>query len=228
MGETPGDNSCVVHKKSWKPLPSLVPILNIMGMAWLKMNSYDCCRIMSKMASWQCFKDLNYRHHHWHGTFLGFAFSMPECHAPNATGLTWQGQAMPSNLLRSDKVKVEATQEEVPNRDETVGHVFLSTSRKMDLQKDTQRYSRYSFHSPKSLPRFFLFEVVGGSSKMGIHPLVTSPDNMGCPGTHWFCLNCPGNMWLNSTTSRISRSQLQNTYKNLVHKLSFDRCMVLK
>lgn len=135
-------------QKSWKPLPLLVPILNIMGMAWLKMNSYDCCRIMSKMASWQCFKDLNYRHHTWHGTFIGFTFSTLECLAPNATGLTWQGQAMPTNLLGSDKVKVEATQEEVRNETKLLGCLFKYLQKDGPTERYT-RYSRYSFHFPK-------------------------------------------------------------------------------
>lgn len=43
---------------------------------------------------------------------------------PRATGLTWRGQAMPTNLLGSDKVKVEATQEEVRNETKLFGMSF--------------------------------------------------------------------------------------------------------
>lgn len=137
MGETPGDNSCVVHKKSWKPLPLLVPILNIMGMAWLKMNYYDCCRIISKMASWQCFKDRNYNHHNWHGTFLGFAFSMLECHGPRV----WLGEVRrcPPTSLAPTKWKLKPPRRRCETRRNCLGCLFKY------LQKDgpTERYTNY-------------------------------------------------------------------------------------
>ena len=121
------------------------------------------------MATWQQL-NLDYRHHidmappliigtfilSRSPLFLKPTEATPEA-TPNATGET-RGQAMPTNLLGSDEVKVEATQEEVRMGEvglwqgalesETKRLGCLRYCRKTNLQIDMMRKILFSFSAP--------------------------------------------------------------------------------